>query len=430
LRFYRRSGLLWSVDQDAAIETVAAAAAAAGPRADQALIGAKYLAALAKHRKRLRKASAHPNRVLHHDDLFTLLLLGFFNPTLRSLRSLDDASQSPRVRDCLEVERACRSTLSDANACLDPRLLEPVIADLRARLPHLPRADGQLNQLLARSVANDGSFFAVAGHVAWALRKRKPHSTRTDDRFVRLDLQYCCARGVIEGLEVNGKGTSETTAFRRHIEPGKLYIADRGIFSFAYVRDLLDAKADLVLRIKTSQRLSVVRELPLTAQQKAAGVLADRIVKLDPAAKADAARASQAELREVVILDPRNPGKPVRLLTNLLDVPAELVGDVYRWRWQIELFFRWLKVHAHFRHVISHGANGLTTWFYVAVIGVLLMYLHTGRKMSKYAYNMLCLVAQGGATLADVLPILERRERERDLDRQRLARKRAEKTMS
>jgi hypothetical protein len=94
----------------------------------------------------------------------------------------------------------------------------------------------------------------------------------------------------------------------------------------------------------------------------------------------------------------------------------------------IELFFRWLKVHAHFRHVISHSQNGLTLGFYVAVIGVLLMYLHSGRKVSKYAYNLLCMVAGGSATLADILPILERREREREVDRQRLARKQAEKT--
>jgi IS4 transposase len=175
-------------------------------------------------------------------------------------------------------------------------------------------------------------------------------------------------------------------------------------------------------------RVSPRAESELPWRQKAAGVSSDRIVKLDPAAKADAARASRAVLREVVILDPRNPGKPVRLLTNLLDVPAELVGDVYRWRWQIELFFRWLKVHASFRHVISHGQNGLTLGFYVAVIGVLLMYLHTGRKVSKYAYNLLCMVAAGSATLADIVPILERREREKDLERARLARNRAEKT--
>lgn len=384
---------------------------------------------LRKHLKRLRKAGAHPNRVLQFSDLLTLQLLGFFNPTLRSLRTLEDASTQPRFRQCLEVERACRSTISDANACLDPALLLPLIQDLKAKVPNLPQADRQLQQLFQRAIAIDGSLFAVAGNVAWALRKRKAWSKDTDDRFIRLDLQYCCAKGLMDGLEINGRGTSETTAARRRICSGALYVADRGIFSFAYVQDLLDAKADLVLRIKTSQCLTVVAEQPLTPEQKAAGVLSDRLVRLSPSQPG--AVAPSAVLREVVLFDPRNPDKPVRLLTNLTDVEAEVVGEVYRWRWQIELFFRWLKVHAHFRHVISHNKNGLTLSFYVAVIGVLLIYLHSGRRrVSKYAYNMLCMVAAGWGSLQDILPVLARREHEQELARKRLAaaRKQTEKT--
>jgi len=394
------------------------------------LLGKQYLAVLRKHLKRLRKAGAHPNRVLQFSDLLTLQLLGFFNPTLRSLRTLEDASTQPRFRQCMEVERACRSTISDANACLDPALLLPLIQDLKAKVPNLPQADRQLQQLFQRAIAIDGSLFAVAGNVAWALRKRKAWSTDTDDRFIRLDLQYCCAKGLMDGLEINGRGTSETTAARRRIEAGKLYIADRGIFSFAYVQDLLSAKADLVLRIKTSQCLSVVAEQPLTAEQLAAGVRSDRLVRLSPSQPGAVAPSAEV-LREVVLFDPRHPDKPVRLLTNLSDVAAEVVGEVYRWRWQIELFFRWLKVHAHFRHVISHGKNGLTLSFYVAVIGVLLIYLHGGRRINKYAYNMLCMVAAGWGSLNDILPVLARREHEQELARQRLAaakRKQAEKT--
>lgn len=404
-------------------------AKAASPQptpADEQLLGRKYLGMLDRHRKRLRKASDHPNRILHYDDLLILLLLGFFNPTLRSLRNLEDASTSPRLKQCLDVERACKSTLSDANACLDPDLLLPLIQDLQRRVPNLPQTDSQLQQLLHRSIAVDGSLFSVAANVAWALRKRKPWSERTDDRFVRLDLQYCCARGTMEGLEINGKGTSETAAARRNISPDALYIADRGIFSYAYVQDLLDASADFVLRIKTSLPLEVLEERPLSQRQKAAGVISDRLVRLSPSTPGTTAPTQT--LREVVLLDERHPDKPVRLLTSLMDVEAEMVGEVYRWRWQIELFFRWLKVHASFRHVISHSRNGLTLGFYVAVIGVLLIYLHSGRRVSKYAYNLLCMVAAGWATLEDILPVLERREREKQLERERLARKRAEKS--
>jgi IS4 transposase len=132
-------------------------------------------------------------------------------------------------------------------------------------------------------------------------------------------------------------------------------------------------------------------------------------------------------LREIVIVDPRHPDKPLRLLTSILDVPAHVVGELYRWRWKIELFFRWLKVHANFEHLTSHSKNGVATGFYIAVIGVLLMYIHTQQPVSKYAHFMLGLVASGQATMEDILPILQRRERECELDRQLRARKRAAK---
>ena len=115
------------------------------------------------------------------------------------------------------------------------------------------------------------------------------------------------------------------------------------------------------------------------------------------------------------------------LITSLLDLPAHVIAQLYRWRWQIELFFRWLKVHANFRHLISHDRNGMTMGFYVAVIAVLLMYLHTRRPMSRYAYNLMAQVASGWASIEDILPILEARERECELQRQWQKKRRAEK---
>ena len=104
----------------------------------------------------------------------TLLLPGSFNPTLRSLSRLKYASVTPGTRECLNVDRACRSTISDAHACLDPQLLQPLIAELRSKVPELAHTDRQLDQLLPRAVAVDASLFSAAGEVAWALRRRKP----------------------------------------------------------------------------------------------------------------------------------------------------------------------------------------------------------------------------------------------------------------
>jgi hypothetical protein len=197
-------------------------------------------------------------------------------------------------------------------------------------------------------------------------------------------------------------------------------VQDRGYVSFRHLDRLLHAPADFVLRLKSNVGFTAHKQLPLSDADRAAGVISDRVGRLDGSVDSPAPRAL---LREVIILDPDRPGHPVRLLTSLLDVEARLVGAIYRQRWQVELFFRWLKVHAHFEHLISHSNNGVTLGFHVAVIAVLLIYLHTGRPPSKYAYNVLCWAAAGYGTIEQLLPILQRREREAELARQRLARK-------
>jgi hypothetical protein len=420
------------IDGPAGLDSDACCGGAAPP---ERLLGGSLLKLLKGHLKKLRKAYKHPNRVLHYDDLLTLLLICFFNPTVRSLRTLQSASRMPGLAEHLSIEQACRSTISDANRVLDPALLEPLIDDLRKRLPQLPHTDCKLEQLLRQVRAVDGSFFSVAADVEWALRKRKAGSAATDDRFVRLDLQLCCATGIPTGVQISGKGSSEVSVFRKQITPGMIYVADRGVFSFNYVRDLIAAPADFVLRIKTSQCFQATEPRPLDPADLEAGVLSDQIGQIVPAPVARkktpsvaAANPPIGSLREVIIHDPNNPAKPVRLLSNMLDVPAHVLGVIYRWRWQIELFFRWLKVHANFRHLISHSPNGLGIGFHVAVIAVLLMYLHSGQKVSKYAYSLLTMVAMGMGTASDIIPILEDREREKRLERERLARKRLEKT--
>ena len=92
-------------------------------------------------------------------------------------------------------------------------------------------------------------------------------------------------------------------------------------------------------------------------------------------------------VREVIIIPPDDPAHSVRLLTTLLDLDASIIGLLYRYRWQVELFFRWLKCYARFDHLISHNREGGLLNFYVAVVGVTLMYLHMGCRPSKYMFS-------------------------------------------
>jgi hypothetical protein len=391
---------------------------------DDPLLGGKYVAFLQGHLDQLRRAYAHANRVLFYDELVVAYLMAFFHPTVRSLRTLEDLSQVPAMARHLSTDRLCRSTISDANALFDAQLLEPLIEHLRGRVPQLPQRDPQLAELLKQVVIVDGSLFTVASDVAWALRQRRPNGKGR--ATVRLNLKLDCASALPEGVIISGAGTSETDAAMRMIEPGCIYVQDRGYVNFHYLDRLLHAPADFVLRLKSNIGFTVLKELAPCDADRAAGVISDRIGRLDGSTDSP---APQALLREIILLDPDRPEQPVRLLSSLTDVehvPAHVVGTIYRRRWQIELFFRWLKVHAHFEHLISHSNNGVTLGFHVAVIAILLMYLHSGRQPSKYAYNLLCWAAAGYGTIDQLLPILQRRERERELERQRLARKKAQ----
>ena len=103
---------------------------------------------------------------------------------------------------------------------------------------------------------------------------------------------------------------------------------------------------------------------------------------------------------------------------------AAVIAQLYRYRWQVELFFRWLKCFGNFTHLISHCREGVLMHFYVTIIAALLMYLHTSFRPSKYLFVLLSQVASGTATLDEVLPILRERERQCELARQSAARRR------
>jgi hypothetical protein len=389
------------------------------------LIGVKHVRHLQKYLDSLHAAYDHPNRALHYDTFLVAHQLAFFNPTLRSTRTIEDFSQLPEVQKVLGVQCICRNTFSQASKLFDPALLAPLVRDLRQRIPDLRYGDPQLHSILQKIVAADGSFFTIAADVAWALHHTKSNG-QTQGR-VRLDFQLDVLRWVPQQIAVSGQAQgSETATQRKMLETGVIYLTDRNYVDFEYLKAVLAAGSDFVLRTRSNApNFRVERELPLETLDREHGVISDRLGHL-PGSGGDTPPPPPQMLRELVIADPAT-GQAIRILTSLLELPAHIIGLLYRHRWQIELFFRWLKVFACFRHLISHSANGLSIQFYVAVIGTLLMYAHSGRRPSKYAFSLLSCVAGGQASLEEILPILERREREREVARARLARKKAEK---
>jgi hypothetical protein len=379
---------------------------------------------LQRHLARLAALAVHGNRTLHVDQLFLALLLSFFDPAIRSLRLIETRGN---FEGRLELDRLARSTTSDALAVFDPACLKPLIEELRQRVPDLGPGTADLQNITRRIIAADGTYLTTLVDVAWALRHTKSDGKKQGQ--VRANMQMDTATWTPQVVSISGDdGHGEAAAFIADLLSGVLYVIDRNFCDFSFLTALLAKDNDFVLRSKNGTPAARVLEtLPLTAADAEAGVVSDEIVELSGRG------APQGRFRRVTLHAVNRQGKTeiIRLLSNLIQqTPARVIASIYQRRWQIELFFKWLKTWARMDHLLSASRNGITFQLYVAVIAVLMIYLQTGRRVSRYALATLGWVARGAMTMEQALTALAKLEREKDLARQRQARGRARKKLA
>jgi len=161
-----------------------------------------------------------------------------------------------------------------------------------------------------------------------------------------------------------------TAAHQMPIEPGATYVFDLGYYDYAWWGELDAAGCRIVTRFKSNTPLKVVKELPVTT---GSNILSDRIGFL-PARQAKSRRnPMQNAVREVRITT--DAGKVLRILSNDLDAGAEEIADLYRQRWAIELFFRWIKQTLKITRFVGSSENAVCIQIAVALIAFLLLRL-------------------------------------------------------
>jgi hypothetical protein len=232
--------------------------------------------------------------------------------------------------------------------------------------------------------------------MAWALWTDPEH------RAVKVHLHFEVLPGAPADATVTPAACSEPEQLRAMLQPGRLYVTDRGYADYQLFRNILDAHSSFVARIKDNAAFTVAQELPVSESARAAGVVRDVILaKLGTEHHRDV--LGQA-VRLVVVRYTRRDGRleELWLLTDRLDLPAELVALAYRYRWSVELYFRWLKCVLGCRHLLAESAAGVTIQVYVALIVSMLVTLWTGRKPNKRTWEMIQLYFQGWASLAEL----------------------------
>lgn len=353
------------------------------------------------------------NRKLHYDQYCLLVLLYLFNPVLRSLRSLQQATQLKKVQQKLGVSRTSLGSLSEATDVFDPERLEGIIGHLLSQVPPTRRIGReQVSQVLT---AVDGSVVHTLSSLAQAAYLRdkngKSHSgwrfhTHFEiDRSVPVRMDVTTAR--------NGGKSEEKDQLRQRLEKDRCYVMDRWYHQFELWNDIVAADSSYVCRVRDNSNLShVVEQRPVSAAAQQAGVLADMLVKLGPSSQIK----PQHPVRVILIkaTPHKRTGKGqggtagpasdgiLRIATNLLDPPAEVIADIFQHRWTIEIFFRFFKHILGCQHLLSTDAVGVQIQAYCAIIACLLIQLWTGGKPTLRTYEMVCLYLQGWADLEEL----------------------------
>ena len=193
-----------------------------------------------------------------------------------------------------------------------------------------------------------------------------------------------------------GGDHDERAVLNRTIESDRLYAMDRGYAKFKLFNDIVAAKSSYVCRLRDNTVAEVVQDNPLTDADRAANVLSDQIVRLGQSGKAVDRPDHTIRLVLVKIKPHVSKGKYqggssgvdsdgfLRIATNLLDVPAEIIALLYAYRWTIEIFFRQFKHLLGCRHLLSHNQNGIEIQTYCAIIARVQF---SSRRPARHAYG-------------------------------------------
>jgi hypothetical protein len=389
--------------------------------ADRPLQAVKLLERIGPLLARLRPAGCERdragNRRLYFDHVCGLILLTFFNPSLKSLRDLQAASRLAQVRKKLGCSEASLGSLSEALHVFDPELLVEIIQELLGQIPDSPTADPRLKELAHVPTAVDGTLLRQLPQITQACFASRR------DRGWKLHTHFEVLRGVPTFAQVtDGSGretASEKAVLRRSLAADRCYITDRGYEDFSLFNAIVGAHSSYVCRVRNDHHFTSEHSRQLSDEARAAGVLEDCVGRMG-SRKSKRIEHPQHDQRRIVVRVTPHPKRGGRrrtaatqdivLVTNSLEVPAEVIMLLYRFRWLIELFFRWLKCVLSCRHLVSQSAAGVEIQMYCALIACLLIQLAGGAvKPNQWTYKLLCLYLHGWASEEEVLAHLESR---------------------
>jgi hypothetical protein len=335
------------------------------------------------------KRPGGPERLLLEEDYFSLMLFGLLNPVLDTMRGLCAASQLKRVQDDVCSRKVSLGSFSEAQGVFDPEVLKQVFLDLSGEIQS-SWGDARLAHLADKLKLVDGTLLPALPRMHWALWLDEKN------RAAKLHLKFSVLRQAACDALITTGNSCERSTLREFVNKGETIVGDRYYgLEYGFLDELRDRGVSFVFRIRNKPVMEIVEELPLTETDRAAGVTWQAMVNLGDKWKGEPIRIVKVEV----------DGKQLLLATDLV-IEAELIALIYRYRWQIELFFKWMKSILGCRHLMAESPDGVAIQIYSALIAALMLQLFTGKRPSKRAMEFIQMYLMGYAELDELVALL------------------------
>ena len=387
------------------------------------ITGLKFFDQLAPLLKRLHDDGCERdragNRQLHYDQYCLLMLLYLFNPVVTSLRGIQQASELKNVQRKLGCRRASLGSLSEATGVFDAARLREIASELGEQLQPIAQ-DKRLQDIQQTMTLVDGTLIAALPRIMEASWRK----ANTGSGMVkwRLHTHFEVLRGVPTRIDITPDGGGEhdeRAVLEKALEADRLYVMDRGYAKFKLFDKIVAAKSSYVCRIRDNSVWETVEERYRNDDAPLNGIISDEVVRFS---SHPAGRRPDHLARVICVrINPHTSrGKYrggssgvdsdgiLRIVTNLLDVPAETISLIFLKRWGIEIFFRFFKHILGCRHLLSHDPEGIEIQTYCAIIACMLISLWTGKKPTLRTYEMICFYFCGLADEDELMHHIEK----------------------
>lgn len=330
-----------------------------------------------------------PKRKLLQEDYFSLMLFGMLNPVLDSMRGLCAASQLDRIKEDVSGRAVSLGSFSEAQAVFDPEVLKNVFLDLASE-SSTAWGDPRLSPLADKLKLIDGSLLPALPRMHWALWLDEKN------RAAKLHLKFKVLKQSACDLVITPGKCCERETLRSFLEPGETIVGDRYYgLEYGFFNELRALQVSFVIRIRNNPQVEVIEELPLSEADRATGITWQGRVKLGKNWEGDPVRLVKVEAN----------GKELLIVTDL-EIEAELIGLIYQYRWQIELFFKWLKCILKCRHLLAESERGVEIQIYSALIAALMLQVLTGKRPTKRQMEMIQFHLLGYIGLEELIKAL------------------------